>query len=429
MSEKLTFHVTPLIAQADTETTFTLSYPLAAGEFTSSSAYEVEHFAVEAKGRSNWPVRCGYQVKDGSLIVKIDPCSEQEHELRIYEKTGDKRVCLGKARLYSLGQDLWKRLPFKGDLHMHSFHSDGKDSPAIVASACRKIGLDFMAVTDHQRYFPSLEAQKAFAGVPLDLCIFAGEEVHPPDNPVHIINFGGNSSLNEYAKQNEAAYRKEVADIQKKLSGLPEDVDRFQYASCLWAFEKIRQYKGISIFCHPYWRPNEQYTPDGPLTTALLTNRPFDAFELIGGYPRREIESNLLQVARYHDERLKDGEMAIVGSSDAHGVNTGELFGWYYTIVFSPSLSLQDLKESICNGYSVAVEALPNEFPRAHGPFRMVKFAQFLIREYFPALDTLAAQEGLLMEGYVKQDPSALDRLKECKGQTQNLRNRLWGKA
>ena len=52
---------------------------------------------------------------------------------------------------------------------MHSHYSDGQESPAYVAAACRREGLDFMALTDHGQYKPSLEAQQAFENVRLIL--------------------------------------------------------------------------------------------------------------------------------------------------------------------------------------------------------------------------------------------------------------------
>ena len=42
----------------------------------------------------------------------------------------------------------------------------------------RRDGFDFLAITDHGRYYPSLEAIEAYKNIPTGLKIFRGEEVH-----------------------------------------------------------------------------------------------------------------------------------------------------------------------------------------------------------------------------------------------------------
>jgi hypothetical protein len=165
-----------------------------------------------------------------------------------------------------------------------------------------------------------------------------------------------------------------------------------------------------------------------PLTDLLFEHQPFDALELVGGYHLYEAESNLLQVARYQELRAQGKRIPIVGASDSHGCETGLLFGWYYTIVYSPSLDLPDLIASIKDGYSVAVEALPHELVRAFGPFRMVLFAQFLLREILPAHDELCLEEGRLMLEHAAGDPQASQALQPLQGRTDRLYDRLWAK-
>ena len=93
----------------------------------------------------------------------------------------DPKRALASFRVYAVADDLFSLQPYKGDLHQHSHHSDGKEAPAYVAAYNRKLGMDFMALTDHHKYAPSLEAIQAFEGLPIDLRIFPGEEVHAPD--------------------------------------------------------------------------------------------------------------------------------------------------------------------------------------------------------------------------------------------------------
>jgi hypothetical protein len=414
------FTLSPKLVRANRPATITLrpaegQPPLADGEYE-LTIYPAERSEGERRTLHARPI-------EGALRMEHTFPGEQEHALLVRGPGSQGEGA--ELRLYSLEEDLFARRPYKGDLHMHSVRSDGKEPPAYVAGASRRIGLDFMAVTDHRLYAPSLEAIRAFEDMPVDLRIYPGEEVHPPDCPVHIINFGGRFSLNErFAGE---SYRAEVQAIQDGLPDPGPGVDRYQYAACLWCFEKIREAGGLGLFCHPYWFWRHRYDVPEALTTRLLDSQPWDALEVIGGYFRHEVESNILQVARYHEERARGRRVPIVGVSDAHGCERGELFGWYYTIVFAPSTELPELIQSIKALYSVAVEALPGETARAHGPFRLVKYAHFLLREVFPEHDALCAQEGRLMLAHLAGDVTAVDQLRPCSGAIARLYARLWG--
>ena len=128
----------------------------------------------------------------GFLHITYSAQAEGECFVRIYKE--DKRIV--QLPIYALDADLSCRLPFLGDLHMHTYRSDGRQDPAIVCAEYRKNGYDFIVVTDHHRYYPSLEAIKAYADVKTALNILPGEEVHMPGTDVHIVNAGGLFSVN-----------------------------------------------------------------------------------------------------------------------------------------------------------------------------------------------------------------------------------------
>jgi hypothetical protein len=352
--------------------------------------------------------------------------NEQEYILVMENTSGLPRARSYEFRFFALRDDLFSRRPYKGDMHMHSYRSDGHESPAYVAGACRRIGLDFMAVTDHRLYEPSLEAIRAFQSLPIDLRIYPGEEVHPPDNPVHMINFGGNFSLNQIFRQEEDRYRAEVGAIVERLSNFPEGVDPYIYASCEWCFNQIRAGGGLGIFSHPYWLSRHRYDISETIVSLVLERQPYDALELLGGYHLYEIESNMIQVARYHEERARGKHIPIVGVSDAHGCERGELFGWFYTVVFSTTTDLPDLVQNIKDLFSVAVETLPGNPARAHGPFRLALYTHFLLREIFPLHDALCLEEGRLMLAFLAGDPHAESLLGTLQGRAAALYDHLW---
>lgn len=380
--------------------------------------------AEGANGLEGWSAFPQQEVtpNDGELRI---PCSfdgEQEYVLLLEQ--GEQLV--GDFRIFALEPDLFARRPYKGDMHMHTDRSDGKEPPAYVAAACRQIGLDFMAITDHRQYKPSLEAIEAFQGVEIDLRIYPGEEVHPPHVRAHMVNFGGSFSVN--TTFGRKSYASEVDEIADRFRGLPDGVSAYQVAACEWVFDRIREGGGLGIFCHPYWFSRHSYDISGAFTDVMLDRQAYDALEVIGGYHRYEVESNTLQVARYHEERAKGKRIPIVGVSDSHGCDPDDLFGWYYTIVFAPSDDLPDLIGAIKDLYSVAVEAIAGETARAYGPFRLVRYAQFLMREVFPEHDTLCEEEGRMMLAHTQGDPSAPDAIRLLRGRVHSLYNHWWGR-
>ncbi|MBT3272390.1 MAG: hypothetical protein HN368_04485 [Spirochaetales bacterium] len=416
-NEAVGFTVMPKVVLEDTTVAIRIA-PVPGGPgFDPQAVYELTQTPMEDIGsfssfsETRQPV---FEIRDGVLHTRITLEGEQEHGLFVERIDGEERISIGDFRIYSVADDLFQRRPYKGDLHIHSNRSDGREDPGYVAASCRKIGLDFMALTDHGLYEPSIECQQAFVDVDVDLRIFRGEEVHPPDNPIHIINFGGESSVNALFK--EPSYFAEVSEIQKGLTDIPHGLDPYYYASSLWCFDKIREFHGLGIFCHPYWIASRRYHIPGALTSKIFDEQPFDAYELIGGYNLNEVESNMLQVLRYQEESAKGREVPIVGVSDAHGCDRGTLFGWYYSIVFSKSTDLPELIDSVKQQYSVAVEHLPESTARAHGPLRLSKYAHFLMREVLPGHDMLCREEGELMLEYYAGDDSVSGKLGELSG-------------
>jgi hypothetical protein len=82
---------------------------------------------------------------------------------------------------------------------MHTCRSDGKEDPATVTANYRGHGYDFLAITDHWRYYPSLEAMQTWKDLS-DFNLIPGEEVHLPLTKVHYVNIGGSYSVNALVK-------------------------------------------------------------------------------------------------------------------------------------------------------------------------------------------------------------------------------------
>ncbi len=389
--------------------------------------------------------------ENGVLHFRHTFNGEQEHFVRVFTGEHDRDGRLLQLSVYSVAEDLVGRYPFMGDLHMHTFRSDGRQSPAVVAANYRKHGYDFLAITDHRRYYPSLEAIKAFKDVPTEYTLIPGEEVHLPRvgkdfNDVHIVNFGGNYSVNALvdtcphnkevgtAKElrsyngaecpdilSEEEFDSEVNDLAKTLD-IPADVEKFPYACCVWIFNHIKKAGGLGIFAHPYWISNVLQVPE-TLTDLLLERHPFDAFEVLGG--ERNYEQNGFQTQKYYEDRAKGRNYPIVGSTDSHSSINNENAYVASTIVFARENTREEIVDSVKKFYSVAIDGISKEF-RVVGDLRLSRYASFLLQNFFPLHDDLCYEEGRLMKDYACGDKDAADVLKAINGRMKKQREKYF---
>ena len=408
----------PRVACADQPTTYTLSgLEVSEGTVVELSWYPIRHRT--ALPYQPYPKQ-SVLVQHAQATFTQTLTGQQEVKLTVVAQ-GQPLV---EFRLYVVTADLWALNPYKGDMHMHSTGSDGVEAPAVVAAKGRRIGLDFMALTDHGNYAPSIEAQDAFRGLALDLALERGEEVHGPGNGVHIIHYGGSESVNTWLH----THPKEIDLAIAQSPNHPDERVHREIALSHLTFDRIRAVGGVAIFCHPYWQIDEGYHIAEAVTDALLRDHRFDAYEVIGGYWPHEVESNAIQVARYHHELAQGNHFPVVGVSDAHGCDRG-LFGWYYTVLFARSPRVNDVANAIRTDRSVAVEARPGHDPRPVGDFELVMFTLYLLREYFPAHDALCAMEGELMLRHLDGDATAADELAKLKGQVAAYQALFYGRS
>lgn len=376
---------------------------------------------------------------------------EQEYFL-IFRDENDKKI--ERFSVYCVEDDLRGRYPFMGDLHMHTTRSDGNQTPAVVCANYRRYGYDFTVISDHMRYYPSLEAIDAYKDVNIELNIVCGEEVHMPrvygqTNDVHIVNFGGEYSINALTEGRhlqevgpDKKYRSlygEAPDImsydeyQAKMQKLadeldvPDYIDRVPYASCCWIFDEIEKANGLGIFAHPTWKRDAYHVPE-QFCDYMLEHKPFGAFEVLGG--ERYFEHNGFQTVKYYETMAKGVRLPIVGSTDSHSSyesNDGAFI--CETIVFSPENERKALIQSIKDYYSAAVDTISKEY-RIVGESRFVRYSCFLLEHYFPRHDELCCEEGRLMKQYVtgteEEKAEAKEALNFFYGRGQKLREKYF---
>ena len=359
---------------------------------------------------------------NGNFTFRHTFDTEQQYFLRFLDARG-KRIL--QFPVYCVAEDLAGRYPLLGDLHMHTTRSDGHEDPAVVCANYRRYGYDFTVISDHCRYYPSLEAIEFYRNVPTELCIVPGEEVHLPPihgvkNPVHIVNFGGEYSINALVEDDAVlekgkdlsvrAVRTEnvpdvmtVAEYERLMETLaaetvvPEGVERMPYAVCRWIFDRIRDANGLGIYAHPDWIQNVYHVPEA-FTDYIMQTQPFDAFEVLGG--ETYFEQNGFQTVRYYEERARGRRFPVVGSTDSHSSYASNPKAFVAaTLIFAPQNERASLVQAVKDFYCVAVDTNSPDF-RLIGENRFVRYGCFLLKNFFPLHDELCYEEGRLMKQY-----------------------------
>ncbi len=341
------------------------------------------------------PLDHAFEIKEGCIVFRHTFEKEQEYSIRFCKK-GDKEI---RISLYAVEPDLYELRPLKGDLHTHTYYSDGQDGISMTPADYREEGYDFFALTDHNRMYTSCLANELLDGVKTGMHIMLGEEVHTPGSIVHIVHVGGKESVcDKYIKDPEG-YERAVDEIEKTL--LHVDVQyRRRLAMAHWACNEIHKAGGLAIFAHPYWCPN-RYNVSSEFIELLYDSKMFDAFEVMGGIHYTKIN---MQLALWQDKALQGNYLPPVGSTDSHNHDSDAGFARRFTVIFAKDNTTEAILEAIKKGYTVAADACTKDINEArfYGSMRLVMFAHFLYDNYFNETWRLSVGEGILMRRYAE---------------------------
>ncbi len=425
--------LSPSVVPSDTRATVRLTPRFSHASFPSGGGLEVELIPVNGLYREGYvsagSALSGFELlSDGALEITGFFAGEQEHTLLVkFLKNGVKRTL--SFSLYSLPPDLSALFPYKGDLHLHSCRSDGAEAPEYLPARCRETGYDFMALTDHQLYDPSREAIRFWKDFAPPVTILPGEEVQLADEYLHILSLGASFGIHHWAQEHPVPFENELDAIREEYRSPDLPFDPAPLIRAEWVFRKIREAGGISVFAHPFWRREKNKIHEG-LLRELLRRNGFDALEVFSGHGHDGWLANSMQELLYH-EIEPNRRPAPISSSDAHGTSAmSQCFRWNFTIVFASSSSAEHLVSAIRKKHCVAVEAHEEAYPRLTGELRLVRYAGFLMKNYFPYHDFLAEAEGNEMRRILSEKSSsaqgALSILSALKNDSENYRKQFF---
>ncbi len=327
-------------------------------------------------------------------------------------------------RVYALDEDLYTLNPYKGDTHMHSRFSDGRDLVEYMVIQCLNLGFDFQAISDHKRYIGSQTARKIFEPLPISISCINAEECHQNPAP-HIHSLGAKSGLTEYINENREAYDKRVSEI---LTELHKDLTKQEALSVARAeaeFELIRQLGGLAGLNHPYWRMGEMSLHlTKRVVDVLCARHKFDFLELVNCCADDSTDLALEK----HSEMRENGYTApIMGVSDAHKL---ESLGYGYTLAFAKSNKWEDIRDSIMTRTNVVIESFDKELPRIFGRIRYIQYAYFLYQYFFPLHDKICASEAELLKAYIKnKTPENKAKLAQKSEEVKQLYKEFFGRS
>ncbi len=361
---------------------------------------------------------------DGDLVLRHHFEGEQRYAIKLIRPQEDLEAThyrdithRGKFRenreavlyVYSLTDDLYGMRCFKGELHSHTYESDGVQDVCHAVGNYRSAGYDFLAITDHYITMGAEKAQRIFKDAPVDMTLLIGEECHVPTEQIHAVHIGGQESVNQYFRDNPERAYLEMNDILNELEYLPENINKTDYAWRVWIARKSREMGGISILTHPHWLWYDTYFMASAITKQLLKDSVYDAMDITD----QEADTTYALWTEMQAQGLK---IPVVGCSDSHysdANNPHHPVRGGYTLVFAPNRNEESLLDAICNGRSVAVNAAGDP-ERVQGPYRYVKFARFLLDNFFPLYRRLCHAQGVLMSEYPTEtapDPETIDLL------------------
>ncbi|MDP2933576.1 MAG: PHP domain-containing protein [bacterium] len=120
------------------------------------------------------------------------------------------------------------------DLHLHTYYSDGKESPLSVLKMVKKAGLSLVSLTDHNSLSHILEAKKIAGRLRLNLisgielsCIYQNKHLH-------LLGYAFDAKDGELKKvvhKIQARRKKGILKIAKKLRDLGFDIQNKELAA------------------------------------------------------------------------------------------------------------------------------------------------------------------------------------------------------
>ncbi len=137
---------------------------------------------------------------------------------------------------------------FAGDLHTHTFHSDGRWSVKGILESGRSNNLDFVSITDHNTFSHHADVEKQASSFP-DIVVLRGEEVTTNGGHINVWGLPKDEWVDFRVTPNVEASAKKVAAEAKKFGALASiNHPYMDCAGCHWSYGKWGNLEAVEIW-------------------------------------------------------------------------------------------------------------------------------------------------------------------------------------
>jgi hypothetical protein len=210
---------------------------------------------------------------------------------------------------------------YRGDCHLHSWHSDGRRTPAEIGALARAAGLDFINTSDHNTH-TSHAHWADVAGD--DLLVMLGEEITTRNGHVVALGTDPGTFVDWRYRARDNRFGR-YADRVRRAGGLV--VPAHPHATCIgcaWKFG-LNDADAVEVW-------NGPYTPDDEVSLA-------------------DWDNTLVAYARRGSARW----LPAMGNSDAH--RDPDRIGGPQTVVLADDLTRSAIQEGLRAGRSYVAES------------------------------------------------------------------------
>ena len=343
-----------------------------------------------------------------------------------------------EVAVYALKPDLYELRPFKGDIHMHSVRcGHAKLEPKVIPAHSRRVGFDFMGLSEHWQVAPSFEAIETAKPWKCGLELYSAEEIHSPSALLHSVAVGHRESPCVWRINHMEEFARLVEAEMKDPVYRPYDLDPFEHLQAAMAtllYRKAREFGAkLIVYSHPSDRNRTNHTDDPPenFRRFMLEKGEWDALELPNNstcyynLATRRNDRLMLMNAIVMELIAKGRNPNIVAASDCHD-QKAEFFGQVYTVIFAKSCDVDSFVDAVKNRRSIGLQFPSTPRYICFGPSRLQKFQSFLELHYWPGHDKLCKQQSALLFKLLDGDASVQGEVEKLAAEINDYREKFY---